>query len=133
MTPKLMLRNGATQRSEMVKAGTAEEFMDALPEGWPLRRVISIEEDHLPHLLQDGPQPLLHQLSEEDDVKAESKTETPVAMATNTTLVNLSRHTGKPAEDASVKKSCFARGKTTPVSPRQQPVGKESQQVGPLC
>ncbi|XP_023808075.1 ras and EF-hand domain-containing protein homolog isoform X2 [Oryzias latipes] len=129
MTPKLMLRNGATQRSEMVKAGTAEEFMDALPEGWPLRRVISIEEDHLPHLLQDGPQPLLHQLSEEDDVKAQSKTETPVAMATNTTLVNLSRHTGKPAEDASVKKSCFARGKTTPVSPRQQPVGKESQQM----
>uniref|UniRef100_A0A8C7ZCS7 small monomeric GTPase n=1 Tax=Oryzias sinensis TaxID=183150 RepID=A0A8C7ZCS7_9TELE len=102
MTPKLMLRNGATQRSEMVKAGTAEEFMDALPEGWPLRRVISIEEDHLPHLLQDGPQPLL-QLSEEDDVKAQSKTETPVAMATNTTL--------------------------TPVSPRQQPVGKESQQM----
>uniref|UniRef100_A0A8C7YTE3 small monomeric GTPase n=1 Tax=Oryzias sinensis TaxID=183150 RepID=A0A8C7YTE3_9TELE len=97
MTPKLMLRNGATQRSEMVKAGTAEEFMDALPEGWPLRRVISIEEDHLPHLLQDGPQPLLHQLSEEDDVKAQSKTETPVAM--------------------------------TPVSPRQQPVGKESQQM----
>uniref|UniRef100_A0A8C7ZDA6 Calcium release activated channel regulator 2Ab n=1 Tax=Oryzias sinensis TaxID=183150 RepID=A0A8C7ZDA6_9TELE len=128
MTPKLMLRNGATQRSEMVKAGTAEEFMDALPEGWPLRRVISIEEDHLPHLLQDGPQPLL-QLSEEDDVKAQSKTETPVAMATNTTLVNLSRHTGKPAEDASVKTSCFARGKKTPVSPRQQPVGKESQQV----
>uniref|UniRef100_A0A8C7YPH1 small monomeric GTPase n=1 Tax=Oryzias sinensis TaxID=183150 RepID=A0A8C7YPH1_9TELE len=98
MTPKLMLRNGATQRSEMVKAGTAEEFMDALPEGWPLRRVISIEEDHLPHLLQDGPQPLLHQLSEEDDVKAQSKTETPVAMK-------------------------------TPVSPRQQPVGKESQQM----
>uniref|UniRef100_A0A3P9KZ67 small monomeric GTPase n=1 Tax=Oryzias latipes TaxID=8090 RepID=A0A3P9KZ67_ORYLA len=98
MTPKLMLRNGATQRSETVKAGTAEEFMDALPEGWPLRRVISIEEDHLPHLLQDGPQPLLHQLSEEDDVKAQSKTETPVAMK-------------------------------TPVSPRQQPVGKESQQM----
>uniref|UniRef100_A0A8C6TLZ3 Calcium release activated channel regulator 2Ab n=1 Tax=Neogobius melanostomus TaxID=47308 RepID=A0A8C6TLZ3_9GOBI len=49
------------------------------PDGWPLRRVISIEEDHLPHLLHGGPQPLLHQL------------------------------------------------KKTPLSPRGQPVGKETQ------
>ncbi len=27
---------------------------DSPPDGWPLRRVISIEEDHLPHLLQGG-------------------------------------------------------------------------------
>uniref|UniRef100_A0A8K9UW59 Calcium release activated channel regulator 2Ab n=1 Tax=Oncorhynchus mykiss TaxID=8022 RepID=A0A8K9UW59_ONCMY len=41
--------------------------LDGPPDGWPLRRVISIEEDHLPHLLHGGPQPLLHQLSEEDE------------------------------------------------------------------
>uniref|UniRef100_A0A3B3V6T4 Calcium release activated channel regulator 2A n=1 Tax=Poecilia latipinna TaxID=48699 RepID=A0A3B3V6T4_9TELE len=49
---------------------TSEEDEDVLGEptdGWPLRRVISIEEDHLPHLLQGGPQPLLHQLREEED------------------------------------------------------------------
>uniref|UniRef100_A0A3P9N256 Calcium release activated channel regulator 2A n=1 Tax=Poecilia reticulata TaxID=8081 RepID=A0A3P9N256_POERE len=49
---------------------TSEEGEDVLGEpadGWPLRRVISIEEDHLPHLLQGGPQPLLHQLREEED------------------------------------------------------------------
>uniref|UniRef100_A0A3B3BLH6 small monomeric GTPase n=1 Tax=Oryzias melastigma TaxID=30732 RepID=A0A3B3BLH6_ORYME len=87
MTNKL-LRSASTQRAD-------DEVLD--PDGWPLRRVISIEEDHLPHLLlQDGPQPLLHQLSEEEDEKAQ--TESPVAMK-------------------------------TPVSPRQQPVGKESQQM----
>ncbi|XP_036066065.1 ras and EF-hand domain-containing protein homolog isoform X2 [Oryzias melastigma] len=118
MTNKL-LRSASTQRAD-------DEVLD--PDGWPLRRVISIEEDHLPHLLlQDGPQPLLHQLSEEEDEKAQ--TESPVAMATNASLVQLSRHAGKLAEDASVKKSCSARGKKTPVSPRQQPVGKESQQM----
>uniref|UniRef100_A0A7N6F962 EF-hand domain-containing protein n=1 Tax=Anabas testudineus TaxID=64144 RepID=A0A7N6F962_ANATE len=41
------------------KTGVKEEVLDAPPDGWPLRRVISIEEDHLPHLLQGGPQPLL--------------------------------------------------------------------------
>uniref|UniRef100_A0AAZ3Q0S7 EF-hand domain-containing protein n=1 Tax=Oncorhynchus tshawytscha TaxID=74940 RepID=A0AAZ3Q0S7_ONCTS len=45
--------------------------LDGPPDGWPLRRVISIEEDHLPHLLHGGPQPLLHQLSEEDEEEEE--------------------------------------------------------------
>uniref|UniRef100_A0A674BIC4 Calcium release activated channel regulator 2A n=1 Tax=Salmo trutta TaxID=8032 RepID=A0A674BIC4_SALTR len=45
--------------------------LDGPPDGWPLRRVISIEEDHLPHLLHGGPQPLLHQLSEKDDEEEE--------------------------------------------------------------
>ncbi|KAI7789654.1 EF-hand calcium-binding domain-containing protein 4B [Triplophysa rosa] len=40
---------------------------DAPPDGWLLRRVISIEEDHLPHLLQGDTNLLLHQLSEEDE------------------------------------------------------------------
>uniref|UniRef100_A0A7N8WYN4 Calcium release activated channel regulator 2Ab n=1 Tax=Mastacembelus armatus TaxID=205130 RepID=A0A7N8WYN4_9TELE len=49
------------------KTRVEEEVLDSPPDGWPLRRVISIEEDHLPHLLQGGPQPLMHQLSEEED------------------------------------------------------------------
>uniref|UniRef100_A0AAX7SWL3 EF-hand domain-containing protein n=1 Tax=Astatotilapia calliptera TaxID=8154 RepID=A0AAX7SWL3_ASTCA len=67
------------------KVAEEEEVLDAPPDGWPLRRVISIEEDHLPHLLQGGPQPLL--------------------------------------------KSYFTQSKKTPpVSPRGQPVGKETSQ-----
>uniref|UniRef100_A0A669C503 Calcium release activated channel regulator 2A n=1 Tax=Oreochromis niloticus TaxID=8128 RepID=A0A669C503_ORENI len=69
------------------KVAEEEEVLDAPPDGWPLRRVISIEEDHLPHLLQGEPQPLLHQ------------------------------------------KSYFTQSKKTPpVSPRGQPVGKETSQ-----
>lgn len=55
-----------------------EEVLDAPANGWPLRRVISIEEDHLPHLLQGGPQPFRRQLSEEkvmsEDTAASEKT-----------------------------------------------------------
>uniref|UniRef100_A0A8C7QWF6 Calcium release activated channel regulator 2Ab n=1 Tax=Oncorhynchus mykiss TaxID=8022 RepID=A0A8C7QWF6_ONCMY len=64
-------------RSPKTNYGLANEYqskpevggdgLDGPPDGWPLRRVISIEEDHLPHLLHGGPQPLLHQLSEEDE------------------------------------------------------------------
>uniref|UniRef100_A0A8C4IBQ9 Calcium release activated channel regulator 2Ab n=1 Tax=Dicentrarchus labrax TaxID=13489 RepID=A0A8C4IBQ9_DICLA len=68
------------------QAGVEEEGLDAPPDGWPLRRVISIEEDHLAHLLHGGPQPLLHQLSEEEDEvddeeeeEAQSEVETSVA------------------------------------------------------
>uniref|UniRef100_A0A8C2Q4I9 Ras and EF-hand domain-containing protein-like n=1 Tax=Cyprinus carpio TaxID=7962 RepID=A0A8C2Q4I9_CYPCA len=59
-------------RSEKV-AGDSEgvndrvDVEDAPLDGWPLRRVISIEEDHLPHLLQGDPHLLLHQLSEEEE------------------------------------------------------------------
>uniref|UniRef100_A0A3Q3MTZ7 Calcium release activated channel regulator 2Ab n=1 Tax=Labrus bergylta TaxID=56723 RepID=A0A3Q3MTZ7_9LABR len=91
------------------KAGVEEEVLDSPPDGWPLRRVISIEEDHLPHLLLGGPQPLLHQLSEEDD---ESDFETSVAVT-----------------NSAARKHSFNRAKRTPMSPRGQPVGKETQQV----
>uniref|UniRef100_A0A8D3C658 Calcium release activated channel regulator 2Ab n=1 Tax=Scophthalmus maximus TaxID=52904 RepID=A0A8D3C658_SCOMX len=51
------------ERGKKVETGTKseveEEVLDAPPDGWPLRRVISIEEDHLAHLLLGGPQPLL--------------------------------------------------------------------------
>lgn len=112
------------------KAGVEEEVLDAPPEGFPLRRVISIEEDHLPHLLQGGPQPLLHQLSEEEDEvdeeaeeEAQSDVETSVVIATAPTSshapVSVSR------EVPSTRKSRFH------LSPRGQPVGRETQQVRP--
>uniref|UniRef100_A0A8C4NXZ2 Calcium release activated channel regulator 2Ab n=1 Tax=Dicentrarchus labrax TaxID=13489 RepID=A0A8C4NXZ2_DICLA len=88
------------------QAGVEEEGLDAPPDGWPLRRVISIEEDHLAHLLHGGPQPLLHQLSEEED---ESEVETSVVMAATPPF----SHPLVP----------------TPLSPRGQPVGKETQQA----
>uniref|UniRef100_A0AAX7UE54 EF-hand domain-containing protein n=1 Tax=Astatotilapia calliptera TaxID=8154 RepID=A0AAX7UE54_ASTCA len=91
------------------KVAEEEEVLDAPPDGWPLRRVISIEEDHLPHLLQGGPQPLLHQLSEEEDERDEEEED--------------DRRT-PPA-----RKSYFTQSKKTPpVSPRGQPVGKETSQ-----
>ncbi|KAM4711592.1 EF-hand calcium-binding domain-containing protein 4B isoform 2-T2 [Anableps anableps] len=107
-----------------------EEVLDAPPDGWPLRRVISIEEDHLPHLLQGGPQPLLHQLSEEEDEDEEephSDAETSAVMGTDLIVTPLSRHTTVATEASSAKKSHFTRVKKTQVSPRCQPVGKENQ------
>lgn len=123
------------------KTGVEEEVLDAPPDGWPLRRVISIEEDHLPHLLHGGPQPLLHQLSEEEDEEeeddegeegAQSDVEPAVATAAadipaSPTPSHIPVLVGLPPE----RRSRFARAKKTPTSPRGQPVGKETQQVGP--
>lgn len=105
-----------------------EEALDSPPDGFPLRRVISIEEDHLPHLLQGGPQPLLHQLSEEEDEldeeareDAQSDTETSVVMATAPTSSNPPL---KVLREAPLpRKSRFS------LSARGQPVGKETQKV----
>ncbi|XP_038594440.1 ras and EF-hand domain-containing protein isoform X1 [Micropterus salmoides] len=113
------------------KRGVEEEVLDSPLDGWPLRRVISIEEDHLPHLLQGGPQPLLHQLSEEEDEagdeeeeEAQSEIETGVVAAAGLSAVPHSSHPAPP-----VRKSRFSRAKKTPASPRGQPVGKEAQQA----
>uniref|UniRef100_A0A8B9RG20 Calcium release activated channel regulator 2Ab n=1 Tax=Astyanax mexicanus TaxID=7994 RepID=A0A8B9RG20_ASTMX len=59
----LQKRNSSLKR---LTPNSGQDLVDAPPEGWPLRRVISIEEDHLPHLLQGDPHPLIHQLSEEE-------------------------------------------------------------------
>ncbi|XP_074481152.1 EF-hand calcium-binding domain-containing protein 4B isoform X2 [Sebastes fasciatus] len=114
-------------------AGVEEDGLDAPPDGWPLRRVISIEEDHLPHLLLGGPQPLLHQLSEEDDEgdneeedEAQSDSETSVVMAADLTATPSSHHVPVLAEAPPGRRS---RYKKTPLSPRGQPVGKETQQT----
>ncbi|XP_075886248.1 EF-hand calcium-binding domain-containing protein 4B isoform X2 [Nelusetta ayraudi] len=112
---------------EEKKKGVEEEVLDSPPDGFPLRRVISIEEDHLPHLLQGGPQLLLHQLSEEDDDELEdeaeeeatSDIETSVALPATPTSCQLQvvKNEVPPA-----RKSRFA------MSSRGQPVGKETQQ-----
>ena len=117
------------KKAEMEKkAGVEDEVLDGPPDGWPLRRVISIEEDHLPHLLQGGPQLLLHQLSEEDDEaeeeeeeEAQSDTETSVVMAATPPS---SRAVVPVAGEASVARKSRFR-----MSPRRQPVGKETQHV----
>uniref|UniRef100_A0A8C7HTZ8 Calcium release activated channel regulator 2A n=1 Tax=Oncorhynchus kisutch TaxID=8019 RepID=A0A8C7HTZ8_ONCKI len=99
--------------------------LDGPPDGWPLRRVISIEEDHLPHLLHGGPQPLLHQLSEEDEEEEEAQGKedlessilvAPVPLPVPVTTVSPFKHRGS-----------FSRIRNIPSSPRGQPVGKETQ------
>ncbi|XP_070709698.1 EF-hand calcium-binding domain-containing protein 4B [Pempheris klunzingeri] len=123
------------KKVEMKKTEVEEEVLDAPPEGWPLRRVISIEEDHLPHLLQGGPQLLLHQLSEEEDEvddeeeeEAQTDVETSVAVGEDLSATPPSSHIPASAEGLPARKSCFSRAKKTPTSPRGQPVGKETQQ-----
>lgn len=110
------------------KAGEEEEVLDAPPDGFPLRRVISIEEDHLAHLLHGGPQPLLHQLSEEEDEVQEgrevrSDLETGAASATAAGVP-------RPSPLA-VKVSPPKRTAPFKLASRGQPVGKEAQQVRP--
>ncbi|XP_044041489.1 EF-hand calcium-binding domain-containing protein 4B isoform X2 [Siniperca chuatsi] len=122
------------------KRGVEEEVLDAPLDGWPLRRVISIEEDHLPHLLQGGPQPLLHQLSEEEDEEEdevddeeeeEAQSDIETSVVADLSAAPPSSHPVVPlsAEAPPARKSRFTRTKKTPVSPRGQPVGKETQQA----
>ncbi|XP_008291044.1 ras and EF-hand domain-containing protein [Stegastes partitus] len=116
------------------KAGVEEEVLDAPPDGWPLRRVISIEEDHLPHLLLGGPQLLMHQLSEEEDdeeeeeEEAQSDIESSVVMATDVSATLPSSQIPVLKDASPARKSRFTRTKKTPAFPRGQPVGKETQQ-----
>lgn len=116
------------------KVGVQEEVLDAPPDGWPLRRVISIEEDHLPHLLQGGPQLLLHQLSEEEDEDDEEEVEDDVEsglVIADPSITLPPSRIPVLTDTQPVRKSRFSRAKKTPASPRGQPVGKEAQQVCP--
>uniref|UniRef100_A0A6Q2YKS0 EF-hand domain-containing protein n=1 Tax=Esox lucius TaxID=8010 RepID=A0A6Q2YKS0_ESOLU len=113
------------EHTEKGKSETGGDGLDAPPDGWPLRRVISIEEDHLPHLLQGGPQPLMHQLSEEDEDDGGDEEDSledtrllapvPVALPVTTTM-------------SPPKHKCrFSRIRNAPSFARGPPVGKESQ------
>ncbi|XP_051547661.1 EF-hand calcium-binding domain-containing protein 4B [Myxocyprinus asiaticus] len=117
--------------SEGVSAGVDVE--DAPPDGWPLRRVISIEEDHLPHLLQGDTHPLLHQLSEEEEDRGgEEKGQTDLEISSlypsNASLASANSPPSVRVKKPSMKK--WIRG-NMPSSARGQPVGKETLQQGP--
>lgn len=103
---------------------------DAPPDGWPLRRVISIEEDHLPHLLQGDPHLLLHQLSEEEEERAREEEgqgdlETSSLYPSNASLA--SADSPPPVRVKKPSKKKWIRG-NMPSSARGQPVGKETHQ-----
>ncbi|XP_024861407.1 ras and EF-hand domain-containing protein isoform X2 [Kryptolebias marmoratus] len=118
-------RTEKTETGGEVEVGVEEEVLDVPADGWPLRRVISIEEDHLPHLLQGGPQPLTRQLSEEEVL---SDNESSLVKATGVAVTPPSRLATEATEAPSAKKSHFTRKKKTPVSSRARPFGKETQQ-----
>lgn len=92
--------------------------LDTPADGWPLHRVISIEEDHLPHLLQGAPQPSVHLLADDD---------ASLVNAPGVSVTSNSRLTVDKAPAA--KKSHVTRIKKSQESPRGQPVGKETRQV----
>lgn len=94
------------ERTKKTEREEEEEVLDGLADGCPLRRVISIEEDHLPHLLQGGPPPFTCQLSEEKVVSEDDSSLKDAA--------------------TSVKKTHLIK-RTHP--PRGQPVGKETPSV----
>uniref|UniRef100_A0A671Z2H6 Calcium release activated channel regulator 2A n=1 Tax=Sparus aurata TaxID=8175 RepID=A0A671Z2H6_SPAAU len=115
------------KKAEMEKkAGVEDEVLDGPPDGWPLRRVISIEEDHLPHLLQGGPQLLLHQLSEEDD-EAEEEEEEEAQSDSETSVVMAATPPSSRAVVPVLGEASVARKSRFRMSPRRQPVGKETQ------
>ncbi|XP_046878755.1 EF-hand calcium-binding domain-containing protein 4B [Hypomesus transpacificus] len=122
-------REGETEREMERKA----DMLDAPPDGWPLRRVISIEEDHLPHLLHGGPQPLLHQLSEEDeededdDDDDEEDPEMSDVLATDPPVSQTPVRTSRLALPLAGRRSRFLRVRKAPTTARGQPVGKETQ------
>lgn len=108
--------------------GEEEEVLDAPPDGFPLRRVISIEEDHLAHLLHGGPQPLLHQLSEEEDEVHEGR-EARSDMGTG--AASAAAAAVQRSSPLAVQVSPPKRTSPFKLASRGQPVGKESQQVRP--
>lgn len=138
-TEEKELQGGPPEARLAERPDVGGEGLDAPPGGWPLRRVISIEEDHLPHLLQGEPPPLLHQLSEEDEDEVqqeareeeEGNTDLELSSIDQATTTHQQSHhptcvpTDPPAWKGR-KKSRWA-GKA-PSSPRGQPVGKETYQ-----
>ncbi|KTG06194.1 hypothetical protein cypCar_00018025 [Cyprinus carpio] len=98
-------------------------------DGWPLRRVISIKEDHLPHLLQGDPYLLLHQLSEEEEVQGkeegQANLETSSLYPSNASLA--SADSPPPVRVKKPSKKKWIKG-NIPSSARGQPVGKETLQ-----
>ncbi|XP_028809994.1 ras and EF-hand domain-containing protein homolog isoform X1 [Denticeps clupeoides] len=93
---------------------TGGDVFDSPLNGWPLCRVISIEEDHLPHLLQGEPPPLLHQLNQGGEEAGEVQEKgSPAQLSVQT-----------KSSSMQIKKKSD-QGEKGPSGARGQPVGKE--------
>lgn len=93
-----------------------EDIVDGRPSPkHQLKRIISIEEDHLPHLLQQGYQAQLRQLGEDEEFEE----------GIDLQMSNIYPTTSTPT---SVSPPPDSRDAHTPTSPRGQPVGKETVQ-----
>ncbi|KAL2102166.1 hypothetical protein ACEWY4_001334 [Coilia grayii] len=132
------IHEGPSEAQTGQRPDAGSENLDAPLGGWPLRRVISIEEDHLPHLLQGEPPPLLHQLSEEEEDEVqqsksgEEEGNTVLELNSVDSTLTMQEQPQHPAIMANMpawkgrKKS--GRADSTPSSLRGQPVGKETHQ-----
>ncbi|KAI4887491.1 hypothetical protein NFI96_017742 [Prochilodus magdalenae] len=125
--------SGAQQTADVcvVTASPSLDVADDPPEGWPLRRVISIEEDHLPHLLKGEPHPLFYQLDEEQKAREEEEVTIELNMSPiySSNISLASTHSSPPAKVKPFPKQKGGRGRV-PCSARGQPVGKETLQKG---
>ncbi|KAA0720891.1 Ras and EF-hand domain-containing protein [Triplophysa tibetana] len=120
------------RRPDNVPGDTEAENVgeDTPPDGWPLRRVISIEEDPLPHMLQGDTNLLLHQLSEEDEERGrEEKGQADLVMSSSASLA--SADSPPPVRVKKPSKKKWIKG-NMPSSARGQPVGKETLRQSPV-
>uniref|UniRef100_A0A672LPG1 Calcium release activated channel regulator 2A n=1 Tax=Sinocyclocheilus grahami TaxID=75366 RepID=A0A672LPG1_SINGR len=91
-----------------------EDMVDGRPSSkHQLQRIISIEEDHLPQLLQQGYQAHLRDWSEDEELEEGMDLQMSNIYPTTSTPTSVSPHPGVAP---------------TPTSPRGQPVGKETVQ-----
>ncbi|KAM3870078.1 EF-hand calcium-binding domain-containing protein 4B [Diretmus argenteus] len=101
--------------------GLEEETIDGRPPGHRghLQRIISIEEDHLPHLLQDDcpAQSPLQECSEGEEATEEEE---------NIDLVMSDIFPPRSSTQQQQQQEGNVGGRHTPTSPRGQPVGKET-------
>uniref|UniRef100_A0A8C7JKE4 Calcium release activated channel regulator 2A n=1 Tax=Oncorhynchus kisutch TaxID=8019 RepID=A0A8C7JKE4_ONCKI len=100
-----------------VNGYSLEDVVASKPPHIPLQRIISIEEDHLPQLLQDDYHALLCEWSEEAEEDGEEEEHIELQMNSIYPPSSLPTREQQPAD---------TRESETPTSPRGQPVGKET-------
>ncbi|XP_062861094.1 EF-hand calcium-binding domain-containing protein 4B [Trichomycterus rosablanca] len=81
------------------------KVLDDPPDGWPFRRIISIEEDHLPHLLQGDPCPFLHQLIEEEKEEEEVKIDLQMSPMNLSNMPKMSLARGQTVDKRTIQKA----------------------------
>ncbi|XP_055795733.1 EF-hand calcium-binding domain-containing protein 4B isoform X2 [Salvelinus fontinalis] len=100
-----------------VNGYSLEDVVASKPPHRPLQRIISIEEDHLPQLLQDDYHAQLCEWSEEAEEDGEEEEHIELQMNSIYPPSSLPTREQQPAD---------TRESETPTSPRGQPVGKET-------